>query len=126
MKLVISCRWEFGYRIDRASYGALWVEHHMRMDYIPREPQRRELCLAQVREGILQDLAEELGGEQAGDRVRVLLGNRWVRATVLRWFEWGDGGGNVCVSYELDIGTGRICAGRNSIRPAGPDGRGES
>ncbi len=55
---------------------------------------------------------------QAGDRVRVLLGNRW--------FEWGDGGDNVCVSYELDIGTGRICAGRNSIRPAGPDGRGES
>jgi hypothetical protein len=53
-----------------------------------------------------------------GESVEIVLGCQWYPATIVGSFQWSDARGNTCVSYKVDISTGIIRAGPNSLRAA--------
>lgn len=53
---------------------------------------------------------------QPGDKIDVWLAGRWVKAIVVDHFHWTHSSGNTFVSYRIDIGSGMIYCGNNSIQ----------
>lgn len=51
----------------------------------------------------------------AGDTIHVAIACEWIEGKILDHFHWQDQSGNSCLTYHVDIGTGVICCGENSI-----------